>query len=340
MPNAVDDAHGDALTIDDYLIERPSQTVLIRVKGDSMMDAGILEGDLVVVEKTATAKRGDIVVAIVDGQFTLKRLDIDRGAVRAEAREQGLSGDPCRRRARDLRRDGRPRAQAVDRASRQRPRRAGSASDSRPRPRPGNRRTSLRAPRSVSAWLVTLFAFVPSGESFFHQIDGATTTPGRVRSVTRAVAVNAPRSLKIRTRSPVAMLREIASSGWMSRCGVFSSATKLGRFANDELRKLRARRRDERERIPSRQRRDCSPPIRAAGRRSAADRARRAPALAETELALAGRRREIAFRKRRVRVRHREPLEARRLQRLPIEARRARVVRDERLRARGRRRCR
>ena len=79
LPNAVEDAHADALTIDDYLIERPSQTVLIRVKGDSMMDAGILEGDLVVVEKTASAKRGDVVVAIVDGQFTLKRLDLERG---------------------------------------------------------------------------------------------------------------------------------------------------------------------------------------------------------------------------------------------------------------------
>jgi SOS regulatory protein LexA len=79
MPNSVDDAQADALTIDDYLIERPSQTVLIRVKGDSMLDAGILEGDLVVVEKTASAKRGDVVVAIVDGQFTLKRLDIERG---------------------------------------------------------------------------------------------------------------------------------------------------------------------------------------------------------------------------------------------------------------------
>ena len=79
LPNAVEDAPTDALTIDDYLIERPSQTVLIRVKGDSMMDAGILEGDLVVVEKTAAAKRGDIVVAIVDGQFTLKTLDLERG---------------------------------------------------------------------------------------------------------------------------------------------------------------------------------------------------------------------------------------------------------------------
>jgi SOS regulatory protein LexA len=79
LPNPVDDAPPDALTIDDYLIEHPSQTVLVRVKGDSMMDAGILDGDLVVVEKTASAKRGDTVIAIVDGQFTLKTLDLERG---------------------------------------------------------------------------------------------------------------------------------------------------------------------------------------------------------------------------------------------------------------------
>ena len=79
LPNPIDDGEADALTIDDYLIEHPSQTVLVRVKGDSMQDAGILDGDLVVVEKTAAAKRGDIVIAIVDGQFTLKRLDLERG---------------------------------------------------------------------------------------------------------------------------------------------------------------------------------------------------------------------------------------------------------------------
>jgi repressor LexA len=79
MPSRVDDSPTDALTIDDYLIERPSQTVLVRVKGDSMIDAGILDGDLVVVEKSPAAKRGDIVVAIVDNQFTLKRLELDRG---------------------------------------------------------------------------------------------------------------------------------------------------------------------------------------------------------------------------------------------------------------------
>src|SRR5258705_5429508 len=75
MPDPVDYADADALTIDDYLIERPSQTVLIRVKDDSMMDAGIFDGDLVVVEKRPTAEKGDIVVAIVDNQFTSKRLE-------------------------------------------------------------------------------------------------------------------------------------------------------------------------------------------------------------------------------------------------------------------------
>jgi SOS regulatory protein LexA len=79
LPSPVEDAPGDALTIDDYLIEHPSQTVLVRVKGDSMVDAGILDGDLVVVEKAVSAKRGDIVIAIVDGQFTLKTLDLERG---------------------------------------------------------------------------------------------------------------------------------------------------------------------------------------------------------------------------------------------------------------------
>ena len=79
LPNAIDDGQGDALTIDDYLIEHPSRTVLVRVKGDSMIDAGVLDGDLVVVEKRGSARRGDIVVAIVDNQFTLKRLDLERG---------------------------------------------------------------------------------------------------------------------------------------------------------------------------------------------------------------------------------------------------------------------
>lgn len=79
LPQAVEAGSGDAITLDSYLVEKPSRTVLIRVRGDSMMDAGILDGDLAVVECTPSAKKGDIVVAIVDEQFTLKRLDLDRG---------------------------------------------------------------------------------------------------------------------------------------------------------------------------------------------------------------------------------------------------------------------
>ena len=79
LPDPITDDEPDAVTLDDYLIERPSHTVLVRVKGDSMVDAGIFEGDLVVVEKRAAAQKGDIVVAIVDNQFTLKRLDLEQG---------------------------------------------------------------------------------------------------------------------------------------------------------------------------------------------------------------------------------------------------------------------
>lgn len=67
-------AAADLVTIDNYLIESPSSTVLIRVKGDSMTDAGILDGDLAVVDRSLAASAGAFVVAIVDGDFTLKEL--------------------------------------------------------------------------------------------------------------------------------------------------------------------------------------------------------------------------------------------------------------------------
>ena len=50
MPSAAGDSRYDTITIDEYLVENPSSTVLINVKGDSMIDAGIMEGDTVVVE--------------------------------------------------------------------------------------------------------------------------------------------------------------------------------------------------------------------------------------------------------------------------------------------------
>ena len=79
LPNpALSDGY-DLVTIDDYLVRVPSKTLLVRVKGDSMIDAGIHEGDLLVVEQQPNANLGEIVVAIVDNEFTVKYLDREKG---------------------------------------------------------------------------------------------------------------------------------------------------------------------------------------------------------------------------------------------------------------------
>jgi repressor LexA len=78
MPISADcDVH-EQITIDRFLIQQPNKTVLIRVKGDSMVDAGIHDGDLAVVERKTEATQGDIVVAVIDDQFTLKTLARDK----------------------------------------------------------------------------------------------------------------------------------------------------------------------------------------------------------------------------------------------------------------------
>ncbi len=78
-PSPASDNHYDTLTIDQYLVSHPSNTVLINVKGDSMIDAGILPGDTVIVEKRGPANIGDMVVAIVNNEFTLKTLGSEKG---------------------------------------------------------------------------------------------------------------------------------------------------------------------------------------------------------------------------------------------------------------------
>lgn len=81
LPSPAVDASPEVLSIDEYLVAHPSKTLLITVKGDSMIDAGIHPGDVVIVEKRASANVGEIVVAIIDNEFTLKRLQKDRGRI-------------------------------------------------------------------------------------------------------------------------------------------------------------------------------------------------------------------------------------------------------------------
>ncbi len=69
----------EQITIENYLVKNRSSTFLLRVKGDSMIDAAIYEGDLVVVDRSKQPKPNDIVVGVLDGEFTLKRLKKDKG---------------------------------------------------------------------------------------------------------------------------------------------------------------------------------------------------------------------------------------------------------------------
>ncbi|PIT89264.1 MAG: repressor LexA [Candidatus Levybacteria bacterium CG10_big_fil_rev_8_21_14_0_10_36_7] len=73
------------LTLDEYFIEKPDNSFLLRVTGDSMINAGIFEGDLVVVEQKGSWKTEDIVLAEIDNQWTLKILKTTKGKNYLEA---------------------------------------------------------------------------------------------------------------------------------------------------------------------------------------------------------------------------------------------------------------
>jgi SOS regulatory protein LexA len=72
LPSMAEAEELDTMSIDGYLISHRERTFLLEVKGDSMIDAHIEEGDIVIAERSTTARDGDIVVAEVDGEWTLK----------------------------------------------------------------------------------------------------------------------------------------------------------------------------------------------------------------------------------------------------------------------------
>jgi SOS regulatory protein LexA len=74
IPMVAEENTLDTLSLDNYLIKNRNNTYLLEVKGDSMIEEGIREGDLVIVEKKNDAKDGDIVIAEVDGGWTMKYL--------------------------------------------------------------------------------------------------------------------------------------------------------------------------------------------------------------------------------------------------------------------------
>lgn len=71
-PSPAEEELVDTLSLEEYLIKHPEQTYLIKVSGDSMIDAGIHQGDLVLVERGRAPKDKDIIIAQVDGEWTMK----------------------------------------------------------------------------------------------------------------------------------------------------------------------------------------------------------------------------------------------------------------------------
>jgi repressor LexA len=72
FPSPAEEELVDTITLDELLIRNREATYLLKVNGDSMNEAGILPGDLLIVERGAAPRDGDIVIAQVDSQWTMK----------------------------------------------------------------------------------------------------------------------------------------------------------------------------------------------------------------------------------------------------------------------------
>lgn len=85
FPSPADDYVEALLDLNEHLIEHQEATFFVQATGDSMIGAGIRDGSLLVVDRALEPKHGDIVIAVVDGELTVKRLEKRRGRIRLVA---------------------------------------------------------------------------------------------------------------------------------------------------------------------------------------------------------------------------------------------------------------
>ena len=76
FPSPAEDHMDLDLDLSSYLIKHPSATFCVRVEGDSMVGAGIQSGDVILIDRSLTPDRGSIVLSVIDGEFTVKRVDV------------------------------------------------------------------------------------------------------------------------------------------------------------------------------------------------------------------------------------------------------------------------
>lgn len=76
FPSPAADYVEQRLDLNELVVQHPSSTWFVKAAGDSMIEGGISDGDLLVVDSARTAGHGDVVIAAVDGEFTVKRLQL------------------------------------------------------------------------------------------------------------------------------------------------------------------------------------------------------------------------------------------------------------------------
>lgn len=81
FPSPADDYVENHLDLNEMIVKHPAATFYVRVEGDSMRDAGINSGDLLVVDRSLQPAHGKIVVAVINGEFTVKRIRVDSKGV-------------------------------------------------------------------------------------------------------------------------------------------------------------------------------------------------------------------------------------------------------------------
>ena len=82
FPSPAQGYEEDRIDISDILITNPTATFYVRVKGNSMLDANINEGDILVVDRSLEAVHGSVIIAVIDGEFTVKTLYHKDGIVK------------------------------------------------------------------------------------------------------------------------------------------------------------------------------------------------------------------------------------------------------------------
>jgi len=91
FPSPAEEELRDLVSFDEYLVPRPESSFLVQARDNSMIGEGIREGDLVIIERGREPKHGDVVLAEVDGVWTMKYFSREKGRVVLRAADPGHS---------------------------------------------------------------------------------------------------------------------------------------------------------------------------------------------------------------------------------------------------------